>query len=33
MYPKLWQLTGLSYSGLIDELIKLAVARFKKEKN
>jgi D-alanine-D-alanine ligase len=27
MYPKLWQASGLSYSGLIDELVRLAVER------
>ncbi len=28
MYPKLWQVSGLSYSKLLDELINLAVERF-----
>ncbi|MFA6254532.1 MAG: D-alanine--D-alanine ligase family protein [Patescibacteria group bacterium] len=32
MYPKLWQASGLSYSDLLGELIKLAIERFK-EKN
>jgi D-alanine-D-alanine ligase len=27
MYPKLWEASGLSYSGLIDELVNLAIAR------
>ncbi|MCC6627326.1 MAG: D-alanine--D-alanine ligase [Chloroflexi bacterium] len=27
MYPKLWEASGLSYSALIDELIRLALAR------
>ena len=27
MYPKLWQASGLSYSGLIDELIRLGLER------
>jgi D-alanine-D-alanine ligase len=27
MYPKLWEASGLSYSGLIDELVRLAVER------
>jgi len=27
MYPKLWEATGLSYPDLIDELVRLAVAR------
>jgi D-alanine-D-alanine ligase len=27
MYPKLWQATGLSYAGLIDQLISLALER------
>jgi D-alanine-D-alanine ligase len=31
MYPKLWEITGLSYTELIDNLICLAVERFKKE--
>lgn len=32
MYPKLWQASGLSYTKLIDTLIKLALERFKKER-
>jgi D-alanine-D-alanine ligase len=31
MYPKLWQASGLSYPKLIDKLIELALARFKRE--
>jgi D-alanine-D-alanine ligase len=27
MYPKLWQASGLSYAGLIDRLIDLALER------
>ena len=27
MYPKLWQASGVSYAGLIDELIELALER------
>jgi D-alanine-D-alanine ligase len=27
MYPKLWQASGLGYSALIDELVRLAVDR------
>lgn len=33
MYPKLWQASGLSYSELLDELIKLAIARHAKRRN
>ena len=33
MYPKLWEASGISYTKLIDRLIELAVARFKKEKS
>jgi len=32
MYPKLWNASGLSYSKLLDELIKLALKRYR-EKN
>lgn len=28
MYPKLWEATGLTYSGLLDRLIELALERF-----
>jgi D-alanine-D-alanine ligase len=31
MYPKLWEATGISYSELIDRLIKLALERFQRE--
>lgn len=31
MYPKLWEASGLSYSKLIDKLVELAIARFKRE--
>ncbi len=30
MYPKLWEISGLSYSALLDELIRLALERFNK---
>jgi len=30
MYPKLWQASGLSYSDLLDELIRLAIDRHEK---
>ncbi len=32
MYPKLWQISGVSYSELIDRLIQLALERFQQEK-
>ena len=32
MYPKLWELSGISYTKLIDRLIELAILRFEKEK-
>jgi D-alanine-D-alanine ligase len=32
MYPKMWQATGISYSRLIDRLIRLALERFQREK-
>ena len=32
MYPKLWEVSGLSNSGLINRLIFLALERFKREK-
>jgi D-alanine-D-alanine ligase len=32
MYPKLWEVSGLSYTELIDRLIVLAISRFEKEK-
>ena len=31
MYPALWKASGLAYSELIDELVLLAIERFKKE--
>ncbi|MCL4366378.1 D-alanine--D-alanine ligase, partial [Patescibacteria group bacterium] len=31
MYPKLWEISGISYKELIDELIQLALDRFEKE--
>lgn len=31
MYPKLWEVSGISYSNLIDQLIQLAIERFNKE--
>jgi len=31
MYPALWKASGLAYSKLIDELVLLAIERFKKE--
>jgi D-alanine-D-alanine ligase len=33
MYPKMWQASGLSYSHLIDRLIKLALERSHREKS
>ncbi len=32
MYPKLWQVSGISYSELIDRLIQLALERFEEKK-
>lgn len=32
MYPKLWEVSGISYTELIDRLIQLALQRFEKEK-
>jgi D-alanine-D-alanine ligase len=32
MYPKLWEATGISYAGLIDTAIELAIQRYHKEK-
>lgn len=32
MYPAMWQASGMSYSKLIDKLIKLAIERFNSEK-
>ena len=31
MYPKMWEATGISYSKLIDRLIRLALERFRRE--
>jgi len=31
MYPKLWEISGISYTELIDRLINLAIERFEKE--
>jgi len=31
MYPKMWEATGISYSQLIDRLIRLAMERFRRE--
>ncbi|MEK7669235.1 MAG: ATP-grasp domain-containing protein [Patescibacteria group bacterium] len=31
MYPKLWEASGISYTKLIDKLIRFALERFKKE--
>ncbi len=33
MYPKLWEVTGIGYSELLDKLIELAFERYKKEKS
>jgi D-alanine-D-alanine ligase len=33
MYPKLWEVSGISYADLIDRLIQLALKRFRREKN
>jgi D-alanine-D-alanine ligase len=32
MYPKLWEISGITYRELIDELIQLALERFAREK-
>jgi D-alanine-D-alanine ligase len=32
MYPKLWEVSGISYTRLIDRLINLALLRFEKER-
>jgi len=31
MYPKLWEVSGITYTELIDRLIQLAIERFNKE--
>ena len=33
MFPKLWEVSGISYSDLIDRLIELALERFRHERN
>jgi D-alanine-D-alanine ligase len=33
MYPKLWEATGLSYPHLLDELIRLALERFRQKQS
>ena len=30
MYPKLWEASGIAYTGLINRLIQLALERFKR---
>ncbi|MDR2543794.1 MAG: D-alanine--D-alanine ligase [Treponema sp.] len=32
MYPKMWEASGISYTGLITRLIELAIERFEKER-
>ena len=32
MYPKLWEASGISFTELIDRLVKLAIERFEEEK-
>jgi D-alanine-D-alanine ligase len=32
MYPKMWEVSGISYSELIDKLIQLGLARYEEEK-
>jgi D-alanine-D-alanine ligase len=32
MYPKLWEASGISYTGLIDSLLELAIRRYDNEK-
>jgi D-alanine-D-alanine ligase len=31
MYPKLWEVSGLPYAALLDELIRLAIDRHRKK--
>ncbi|HBS60014.1 MAG TPA: D-alanine--D-alanine ligase A, partial [Firmicutes bacterium] len=31
MYPKLWEISGISYGALIDRLIQLALERYGRE--
>lgn len=33
MYPKMWEVTGVSYEALVDELIELGFQRFREEKS
>ncbi len=33
MYPKLWEASGISYSALLDKLIRLAIERHEQKKN
>lgn len=33
LYPKLWEVSGISYSDLIDRLIKLSLQRYKRKKS
>ncbi len=33
MYPKMWEASGLSYSNLLDELIKLAMERYQQQQS
>ncbi len=33
MYPKMWEVTGISYETLIDKLIELAIERFEEKNN
>jgi D-alanine-D-alanine ligase len=33
MYPKMWEVSGLNYAELIDELIQLAIERHRSEKS
>ena len=33
MYPKLWEISGISYTDLIDHLLQLAIARFEREQS
>ena len=33
MYPKLWEATGIPYPELIDNLIQLALTKFKEKHN
>jgi D-alanine-D-alanine ligase len=33
MYPKMWEASGISYSKLIDRLIRLALQQHRREAN